>query len=155
MPARKIVDEQEVLRWVEEGRPYWWMSQQYREKYSIETVPTLWSNFRRRRGLPARQHHDENLMPWRVKEAHQFHYLLRMLRCEARVRRGQDLRPKDVVGHRNFLALLAEESAVVAYDPDTAEGFRVVPREEGDDDLIRRPRAGPHYQPRRQMTAKT
>lgn len=50
MAGRKIQDEGEVIRWFEEGRTYAWMAEQYRKKYHIDTVPSMWGNFRRRRG---------------------------------------------------------------------------------------------------------
>ena len=37
--------------------------------------------------------------------------------------------------------MLDEENAVVHYDGDTEQGFFYVPREEHDDDIIRRPKA--------------
>jgi hypothetical protein len=39
------------------------------------------------------------------------------------------------------MEMIKEEDAVVHYDPDTEEGFFYVPRQEGDDDLIHRPKA--------------
>ena len=86
MPARKIVDEGEVIRWFHEGLTYEEMSRRYREKYGIETVPTLWSNFRRRRGLTRRIVRDDDLIPWAVREEHRWAYPLQMLRLEARRR---------------------------------------------------------------------
>jgi hypothetical protein len=35
--------------------------------------------------------------------------------------------------------MLSDEDRVVMYQPDTDEGFFYVPRETGDDDIIRRP----------------
>lgn len=141
MPASKIVDEGEVRRWFEEGLTYEEMSRIYLEKYGIETVPSLWGNFRRRRGLARRIVRDDELIPWAVQEQHRWHYYLQMLRLEARHRAGQPVRKADENRWRNFITMLAEDNAVVYYDPETEQGFFLVPREPGDTDIVRRPRA--------------
>jgi hypothetical protein len=141
MPATKIVDEQEVIRWFEEGRTYEWMTEQYRTKYNLVMTPSAWSNFRHRRGLARRIIRDDDLIPWAVKEEHRYLHAVMMLRLEARVRAGLAVPAVHAARHRNFMARLAEGNLVVDYDPDSAEGFRLVPREDGDADVIRRPRA--------------
>lgn len=138
--ASKIVDEQEVIRWFEEGRTYQWMTEQYKTKYNIETVPSLWGNFRRRRGLARRINRDDELIPWHVLPQHRWAYPLAMLRVEGRIRAGYEVRPTDAERHESWRRMLEEEGAVVHYDPDTDQGFFYVPRESGDDDIIRRPR---------------
>ncbi|WP_199589169.1 hypothetical protein [Blastococcus sp. TF02A-26] len=65
-----------------------------------------------------------------------------MLRLEARARAGEPVREIDASRHRNFMRRLAEEDVVVAYDPHSAAGFRLVPRLPDDDDIVRRPRVG-------------
>lgn len=140
MPASKIVDETEVVRWFEEGRTYAWMVQEYRRKYNIETVPSLWGNFRRRRGLQRRIARDDELIPWFVKEEHRWSYAVRMLRAEARRRSGMELAEPERYRLKVWLTGLERDNLVVHYDPDTDEGFFYVPREADDDDIIRRPR---------------
>jgi hypothetical protein len=140
MGKRKIQDEQEVIRWFEEGRTYAWMIDEYKRKYDIETVPSMWGNFRRRRGLDRRIVRDDELIPWFVKEEHRWAYPLSMLRAEARRRAGKELTETDEGRLANWLEMLKEEKAVVHYDPDTEEGFFYVPRQEGDDDLIHNPK---------------
>lgn len=140
MGARKIQDEQEVIRWFEEGRTYEWMVEEYRRKYNIETVPSMWGNFRRRRGLQRRIVRDDDLIPWHVKREHRWAYAVMMLRTEGRKRAGkplsEDMEHQLAVWKEN----LAADKAVVHYDPDTEEGFFYVPRREGiDTDLIRVP----------------
>lgn len=142
MPASKIVNEQEVVRWFEEGRTYQWMIEEYRRKYNIETVPSMWGNFRRRRGLQRRIIRDDALIPWEIKREHRWNYDLQMLRVEGRRRAGAEIRETDEQRVNSWLAKLEEAEAVVYYDGDTAEGFFWVPREAADDDIIRRPKAG-------------
>ncbi|WP_436739913.1 hypothetical protein [Streptomyces sp. BBFR102] len=139
MGKRKIQDESEVVRWFEEGRTYAWMIAEYKRKYNIDTVPSMWGNFRRRRGLDRRIVRDDELIPWFVKEEHRWAYPLAMLRAEARRRAGKELTETDTSRLGNWLEMLEEENAVVHYDPDTDEGFFYIPREPEDDDLIRRP----------------
>lgn len=139
MPASKIVDEQEVLRWFEEGRTYEWMCQEYLRKYNVETVPSLWGNFRRRRGLTRRIVRDDMLIPWAIKPEHRYAYPVQMLRLEARARAGETVRAADANRHRNFIAMLEDDGLVVDYDPNTTDGFRYVKRTPRDTDIVRRP----------------
>ncbi|UFD97967.1 transcriptional repressor [Streptomyces phage Pablito] len=140
MAKRKIQDEGEVIRWFEEGKTYAWMIDKYKEKYGIDTVPSMWGNFRRRRGLDRRIARDDDLIPWEVKEEHRWLYPVAMLRVEARRRQGFPLTETDEARLESWKETLAEEKAVVHYDPDTEDGFFYVPREAEDDDLIHRPK---------------
>lgn len=139
MPASKIVDRQEVLRWFEEGKTYQEMSRLYLEKYNIETVPSLWGNFRRREGLTRRITMNDELIPWLVREEHRYAYPLAMLRVEARRREGRPLRETDRERLDSWKEMLAEGNFVVHYDGDTEDGFFYIKREDGDGDLIHEP----------------
>ena len=137
---RKIVSEQEVLNWFREKRTYRWMADRYLEKYSLQVSPSMFGNFRARMGLDVRIVHDEELIPWQVKEQHRWDYPIYMLRYVARLRAGKELPPK-VMGRLNaWLRMIKQENVVVHYDPDTAEGWWYVqPRPGVDTDLIRVP----------------
>ncbi|QTE28059.1 hypothetical protein [Pengzhenrongella sicca] len=140
MPATKIQDESEVVRWFNEGRTYAWMTEEYERKYNIQTVPSLWGNFRRRRGLTRRIVRDDDLIPWAVNEAHRWAYPLALLRMEARARAGYQLTATDRSRLRSWNEKLVSQDLVVHYDDDTDEGFFYVPRRPGVDlDLIRQP----------------
>lgn len=140
MPASKIVNEQEVVRWFEEGKSYHWMVEEYKRKYNIETVPSMWGNFRRRRGLERRTLRDDDLLPWKMDDAHRWLFPAQMLRAEARRRAGKTLRPDEEKRVDNFIKRLKDEGLVVHYDIDTKEGFFYVPARPGvDTDLIRQP----------------
>ncbi|MCY0933617.1 hypothetical protein [Streptomyces sp. H34-S4] len=140
MGKRKIQDESEVIRWFEEGRTYQWMIDEYKRKYGVETVPSMWGNFRRRRGLDRRIVRDDDLIPWHVKEEHRWAYPLAMLRAEARHRAGKALTETDQSRLASWLDMLKDSSAVVHYDPDTEDGFHYIPRQAGDDDIIHPPK---------------
>lgn len=143
MPASKIQDEAEVVRWIEDGKTYQWMAQEYERKYNIEATPTMFSNFRARRGLSRRITRNDELIPWEVKREHRWSYPLAMLRKEARRRAGKPLTDGDAARLASWKAHLLEEGAVVHYEPETEEGWFLVPRRMGTDtDLIRRPTTG-------------
>jgi hypothetical protein len=133
------VDETEVIRWFEEGRTYAWMVEEYRRKYDIDTVPSLWGNFRRRRGLQRRIARDDELIPWFVEERHRWAYPVQMLRSEARRRAGFELRDTERDRLEGWLRGLERDGLVVHYEPSTEQGWFYVHREPTDDDIIRRP----------------
>lgn len=140
MPATKIQDEREALRWFEEGRTYQWMSDTYLSKYRIEMNPSSWANFRRRRGLDARITRDDELIPWQVLPQHRHDWAIGMLRREARRRAGYELPEKSEHELDAWLSGLKEANAVVHYEPDTEQGWFYVPRRKGvDSDIIRKP----------------
>ncbi len=143
MPASKIVDEQEVLRWFAEGKTYQEMCELYRTKYNIETVPSLWGNFRRRRGLEPRIARDVELIPWEhIKDEHRYAYPLAMLRLAAREHAGLPIPEVNQTRYRNWRRMLADNNFVVHYDPNTVDGwFYDERRPEDGDGIIRRPTA--------------
>jgi hypothetical protein len=140
MPAPKIQDETEVKRWFEEGRTYAWMQAEYRRKYNIDTTLSMWGNFRRKHGLARRIQRDDELIPWAVQREHRWRYPVMMLRQEARRRAGFELTPEQIAKLDAWKRGLADQGAVVHYEPDTEDGWFYVPARPGiDTDLIRVP----------------
>jgi hypothetical protein len=140
MPAAKLQSAEEFQRWWNEGRSYQWIIDEYLRKYNIEITPSAIGNWRARLGLPRRQERDVDLIPWKVEERHGYKHALAMLRAEGRRRAGQPISVHSVARLESWLKFLAEENAVVHYDPDTEEGFFYVPRRPGiDTDIIRVP----------------
>jgi hypothetical protein len=140
MPARKIQDETEAIRWIESGKTYAWMVEEYRRKYNIEISATTFSNLRKRRGLDRRIERNHDLIPWAVKPEHRFRNQIVMLRAVARERNGKTVNPQTKRALTSWLISMEEQDLVVHYDPDTDEGFFYVPRRAGVDfDLIREP----------------
>lgn len=137
----KIQNEQEVIRWFSEGRSYGWMQDEYLRRYNIQTTISMWGNFRKRHGLDLRMpRSDVALIPWKVKEEHRWSYALSMLRVESRLRNGATVRHEDMSRLLSWKAKVDESGTVVHYDPDTEQGFWMVPRRPGiDEDLIRVP----------------
>lgn len=131
---------QEAVRWLEEGKTYQWIVEEYRRKYHVETTISMWAALRRRSGIDNRIVRDEALIPWAVKPEHRHSHAVAMLRAEARQRAGKTLTPlvADMLG--TWKEGLARDGAVVHYDADTAEGWWYLPVREGVDlDLIREP----------------
>src|SRR4051794_1579932 len=126
MAASKIQDKAEAIRWIEEGRTYAWIVEEYRRKYNIDTVRSTWSMFRRREGIPRRIVRDEDLMPWAVKKEHRPRSAAMMLRAEGRRRAGVQLSAEDTHQLDTWLGTLASENVVVGYFPDTDKGFHYV-----------------------------
>lgn len=74
----------------------------------------------------------EECLPWTVKVEHAKHYAARMLRLLGRRLSAVDLSPEDAKRLDSWLATLKTNHAVVAYAPETAEGFFYVNADEGD-----------------------
>ena len=140
MPNSKIQNEQEVVRWFEEGRTYRWMCEEYLRKYNLQVQPSMFGNFRNRRGLPRRYVRNDDLIPWAVKEQHRWEYPVMMLRLEARKRGGMTISEDNEGRLRAWHRHMEETGTVLHYDPDTPEGWFYVPRRTGiDKDVIREP----------------
>ncbi|MFE0771955.1 hypothetical protein [Streptomyces sp. NPDC058861] len=139
MPASKIQDKTEVLRWFREKRTYDWMVQQYKEKYGISTTVPMWAAFRRRNGLDRRNARADDLIPWKLREDHRHLYPVMMLRAEGRLRAKKPVSEAIMKKLASWKQSLEEDNLVVHYDPDTEDGFFYIPREDQDTDLIREP----------------
>jgi hypothetical protein len=142
VPIVRLQDATEVKRWFEEGRTYAWMVEEYERKYNLQVTVSLFTHFRHRMGLPKRDVRDTSLVPWEVKREHRWSHPLAMLRAEARVRAGEPLAGRLNQKHASFMRKLEEQNLVVSYDPETPEGFHLVPREPGDEDIVRMPERG-------------
>ena len=140
MARSKIVSEDEVLRWIREGKTYAWMVEEYERKYNIQVTGSAFANIRYRRGVERKIARSEALMPWEVRKEHRWEYPAQMLRVEARRREGRVLREVDAKRLASWKQTLLDNDLVVHYDPDTEEGWFYVPRRKGiDTDLIREP----------------
>jgi hypothetical protein len=140
MPATKIQDRAEVLRWFEQNKTYAWMVEQYKKKYNIETTEPMWAAFRRRNQIERRNTRSDDLIPWKLKDEHRHLYPAMMLRTEGRLRAGKPVAADKARKLERWKQSLQEDNLVVHYDPETPEGFFYIPREEQDTDLIRKPR---------------
>lgn len=136
----KLQDPVEFTHWWNEGKTYQWIVDEYRRKYNIEITPGTIGNWRARLGLERRQQRSLELVPWYVEPKHAYRHNLAMLRAEGRRRAGAPLSAIQQRRLDSWLAFMREEDCVVHYDPDTEEGFHLVPRRPGiDKDLVRVP----------------
>lgn len=94
---------------------------------------------RNRAPLPDNAALTGGLVPWEIDPRHRNEFYLDMLRYEEKRRQGISLSAHEVRRLTDWIAYLGELNAVVAYDPGNPDGFALVPRSEGDDDLIHRP----------------
>ena len=74
----------------------------------------------------------EDCLPWTVKVEHAKHYAARMLRLLGRRLSDVRLSQEDAKRLDSWLNTLKANHAVVAYAPETAEGFFYVDANEGD-----------------------
>lgn len=83
-------------------------------------------------GLSAQMTRHEDTVPWKVKVRHAREYPVRMLRLLGRRRKGMSLSANEEKMLDGFLAKLTDEKAVVAYDPNSLEGFFYIDRKYHD-----------------------
>lgn len=101
-------------------------------KYHLDTL-----------GLEPRRMSHRDLLPWKVRPEHNNSELRHMLQAESRVRQNADLSDTD----RKLVSQLHDHLfgrgrlMVVSYHPEV--GFSLVPREDSDEDIIRRPHSAP------------
>lgn len=92
-----------------------------------------------RAGIKGTVRRYDDLIPWRVKPKHEHNYHLAMLRFEARRRRGLPLTENQTRRLDGWRASLDKKGVVVFYEPESPDGFYLVPKQSSDDDVIRRP----------------
>lgn len=81
----------------------------------------------------------EDLLPWRVSAEHRMEYDARMLRLEARRRRGMPMTDEEEGLLTSWLKRVKEQGAVITYAPETHRGFWWLERQESDGDSLIRP----------------
>jgi len=85
-----------------------------------------------RAGLTEKQDRYQDEVPWRVKPQHAAAYPVRMLRDLGRIRRGGDMPDDERLRFFSWVRTIEESQHVVAYDPDSDQGFHYVPVSDGD-----------------------
>lgn len=133
MPAHRLVPDPTTLRrWLEEGLTHQQIAdRQYKETGNKITRASV-SSAVSRLGMSEQAPRYTEEIPWRVKVQHIRAYPARMLRLLGRRRAGGELTSEENTRLDNWLQLLEDEDAVVAYDPDSDAGFLYVPRQKGD-----------------------
>ena len=75
----------------------------------------------------------EAMIPWKLKPMHRHRHAVRMLRTQARLDAGEPVGPSLLSQMELWRAGLQVNDTVIAYDPDSEEGFTKVPRRAGVD----------------------
>lgn len=139
MPAPTL-PQQKVERLAKAGLSNKQIVERLRREDHIDVTGAAISMFRKRHDLPRAKARYADLLPWTVRPEHGNLYQAKMLRTEGRLRAGETLPESLATQHAAWRQRLDESDAVVHYDPETAEGFWLIPRREGiDRDLIRDP----------------
>ena len=115
------------------------IADQYEEDTGIRVTRSAIGMAIERYGLSsnkARERYDD-LLPWRVSREHSMDTEARLLRWEARRRRGLEVPPDKLGWLDNWLKELRQKNAVVDYRPEL--GFVWVERTEDDEDIVRQP----------------
>lgn len=142
---RTVPSDAMLRRYVED---FGWTHQQIADHVSKETgMPVARSTISAalsRAGLTNRVRYSEYI-PWSpIKAIHNHHYALVMLRVYARLQAGVKVPDDQVARYEAWRKKLEEHNAVVAYIPDSDEGFYYVPRKPSDGDALvtkRKPRS--------------
>lgn len=137
MAVRIIPPKNQLARWLEAGLTHEEIVDKIEEETGQRVTRPAVSLAVKREGLDGIgrsrtiQRRKEEI-PWRVQPRHLQRYPVRMLRLYARARSGGALNEGEASRLDSWLAKLHEEGLVVAYDPDSYEGFLYVDREPGD-----------------------
>ena len=119
-----IQDEREVIQWLEEGRTFKWMAEEYLRKYNLKVAAGHVQRLPVPHGSAYPRRANDDLVPWAVAEHHRWANPVMMLRAEARRRAGLSVTTPRL---DSWVAGLKRDGLVVHYDPDTDEGFFYVP----------------------------
>lgn len=145
MPAERHMPDRETLtKWLlDEGLTRQQVVDRVYEQTGEKVGLTAVTMAARRYGIPRRSNRYEDLLPWRIRTEHANAKEAILLRSLGRRKAGLELRPEDERWLNGWLKELEVKKAVVAYFPETEEGFWYVPRvaEDGDGEyaVIRRP----------------
>jgi hypothetical protein len=148
MSYSKVPSKVVLEQWSAEGLTQQQMADRIREDTGVPVSRAAISLAMTRYGMEPRNDRHDELIPWRVKTEHLLAWEVRLLRREARRRKGKPLKPRDESALDGWLASMHEQKAVVAYYPDSPHGFYCVPAEPedyeglapGEHPLIRRPK---------------
>lgn len=123
MPARILPDRSELEKMLRSGMTHAEIAEAVSRETGHPVRRSTVSAAIHRAGIssPAKKYPEE--IPWTVKEQHLSHYAPRMLRVLGRRRKG--IRNSEEMDARldAWLELLKKEHSVVAYIPETEQGF--------------------------------
>lgn len=130
---RKVPDKNTLQRWHDAGMTHQAMADRVLAETGERVSRAAISMALQRYNITTEQkarYRDE--VPWHVRVEHLRAYPVRMLRLLGRRRSGEPMADDLSARLDGWLRQLEESNAVVAYDPDSDQGFFYVPREDGD-----------------------
>lgn len=130
-PTRVLPDPTELRRLVESGKTHQEIADLVYATTGTPVTRGAVSSAISRAGLSAQGKRYKVTLPWRVKIEHSKHYAARMLRLLGRRLDGEPLHADDETRLDSWLAKLRLENAVVAYIPETPEGFHYLDKPQG------------------------
>lgn len=138
--TRLLPSDRELERLLDEGLTHQQIADRVQQKTGQRVTRAAVSVAVSRAGLADRRQRYDEMIPWRVKVAHQSSYDLWMLRIAARLDRGVAVAEDERGRFNRWKDRLDEEDLVVDYDPKEESGFIYRPRRQGvDNGLIREP----------------
>ena len=136
MGARRILpSDSQLKRMVDRGMTHQEIADKVSEDTGERVNRSSVSAALSRAGLTDRVRYDE-VIPFQVRAVHNYHYALTMLRVHARLEAGLEVPEDQVDRYESWKAKLEENNGVVAYVPDTEDGFHYVRREPEDGDSL-------------------
>ena len=133
MPAHKILPEKSTLElWLREGLTHAEMAEKVYQTTGHRVSRSTISVAIHRAGLSETRTRHREEIPWRLKGKDLVSYPVRMLRLLARQRAGEGINDEEVKRLQNWLTMLEEENAVVAYDPDSTPSIFYIERQPED-----------------------
>lgn len=136
MGARRILpSDSQLKRMVDRGMTHQEIADKVSEDTGERVNRSSVSAALSRAGLTDRVRYDE-VIPFQVRAVHNYHYALTMLRVHARLEAGLEVPEDQVDRYESWRAKLEDNNGVVAYVPDTEDGFHYVRREPEDGDSL-------------------
>lgn len=138
-PPRYLPSDSILKNWVDSGMTHQQIADRIADETGVIVSRSSVSAALSKAGLTKRIRY-KDLVPWRVRAIHNRAHPLNMLRLEGRRRGGEVLNETDSRNLESFKRRLKEAGAVVAYLPDTEEGWWIVKARPGiDTGMIRVP----------------
>jgi len=138
MPG-KILPDGLIARLMREGKTDGDIVRYLAEHEHITVTRQAISAWRKRRGDDMRPR-PPKAMPWKLRPEHRQTEPARIIRNHARLERGDTIPEGDMDRYRRAIARLEETGTVFHYDPDTEQGWFLVPRRKGvDKGIVREP----------------
>ena len=122
-PPQIVPDKNTLQRWIDEGLTHQQMADRVFEMKGQRVSRNAISAAMKRYGLSKEGARYAEEIPWRVNNLHAKAFQLRMLRLLGRRRTGRELTSAESKQLREWLKRLSDESAIVAYDPDSDRGL--------------------------------